>query len=301
MRLIADVGGTNARFALAGPEGLAGTQVLAVADYPDFSAALSAWSGAVRDEFPGGGITSAAIAAAGPRDGDTIALTNAPWRITAGEVSRMLGGVPVRLLNDLEAVALGLPVLAAGDAEAITEPRTGPEAAPDADAPLPMLAVNIGTGLGAAVAIPAEGRWIALATEAGHMSLTPATAAEDALLSAVRSAEDAFSGPGHVKLFGEGSGAVGPLRAEEARDEQRLYSRVLGRFLGDLVLATGSWGGVWLCGGVVADFDRNFERDEVLRAFRRKGAMAERMARVPIRRITLDAPALHALAAVPVP
>lgn len=296
MRLIADVGGTNARFALAGPEEPGEVAILPVADFPDFAAALAAWPGAAREE-----ISSAAIAAAGPRDGDSVSLTNAPWRIAAGEVSQALGGVPVRVLNDLEAVALGLPGLSVRDVELITEPG----ADPSAGAPLPMLAANIGTGFGAAVAIPVPGGWIALGTEAGHMSLTPATSAEDLLLRTVRSAEDAFSGPGYAKLFGapvrEGGEAVHPVQGETLGEERRLYSRIFGRFLGDLVLATGAWGGVWLCGGVVTDFDRVFERDEVLRAFRRKGPMGARMGRVPVCRITLDAPALHALARVPVP
>lgn len=300
MRLIADIGGTNARFALAGPEGARDVEVLPVAGFAGFDAALAAYLAAGRDA---GAITAAAIAAAGPRDGESVQLTNAPWRIDAGIVSRALGGVPVRVVNDLEAVALGLPALGAGDVEVIagTPPLVGERAEP----PRPMLAANIGTGFGAAVAVPLPGGgWAALGAEPGHMTLTPATPSEEGLLRAARSVEEAFSGPGYARLFGsplrDGGETVQPVRDEAAGDDRRLYSRIFGRVLGDLVLATGAWGGVWLCGGVTADFARIFEIDEVLRAFRKKGKMSARMERVPLCRITIDAPAFRSLATVPI-
>lgn len=292
MRLIADIGGTNARFALAGPDGTRDVEVLPVADFPDFLPALESYL------RPGREVTSAAIAAAGPRDGEAVKLTNAPWRIDSRAVSKVLGGVPVRVLNDLEAVALGLPSLAPEDIELIAgELPAGP--------PRPMLAANVGTGFGAAVAVPGPDGWIALGTEAGHMTLTPATPSEEMLLRAVRSVEDAFSGPGYARLFGapvrEGGETNHPVRDEAEGEQRRLYSRVFGRLVGDLVLATGAWGGVWLCGGVITDFHRVFDADEFLRAFRKKGVMAGRMERVPVSRITVAAPAFRSLATVPVP
>src|SRR5699024_8663048 len=126
-------------------EGLRDVRTLSVADFSDIEAALAAYLAAC----PGAGreVASAAIAAAGPRDGDVIDLTNAPWRIAAGAISRALGGAPVRVMNDLEAVALGLPGLGPEDAEPIAGARRS-------GAALPMLAANIGTGFGAAIAVP---------------------------------------------------------------------------------------------------------------------------------------------------
>ena len=296
MRMIADIGGTNARFALSGPDGVHGLQILPVADFPDFGTALAVWL--ATNPAGGGEITTAAIAAAGPLNGESVRLTNAPWTIAAEEVSRALGGAPVRMLNDLEAVALALPELSAQDLEQITD-------VPLAGGALPMLAVNVGTGFGAAVAIPTPSGWISLATEAGHMSLIPATPSEDTLFRAMRSVEDAFSGPGHARLFGPPRNAGGEqsasIRDDASAEDRRLYSRAFGRLVGDLVLATGAWGGVRFCGGVVHDFDRVFDRDELLRAFRKKGQMAERMERVSVFRITLDSPALISLATLPIP
>src|SRR5690625_2746288 len=126
MRLVADIGGTNARFALAVPETgeLTEVQVLPVSEFADFPAALGAYLGSGRE------ISAAAIAAAGPRDGDAISLTNAPWQIVAEDVSKVLGGAKVRLLNDLEAVALAIPHLGAEEAEAIAHCPPPKQASP---------------------------------------------------------------------------------------------------------------------------------------------------------------------------
>ncbi len=296
-RLIADIGGTNARFALAGPAGVAETLVLSVADYPGFGGALDAYLAARRVAAVG----SVAIAAAGPRDGNAVKLTNAPWRIDGAEVSARLGGAPVRVLNDLEAVALFLPVLSPGDVEVLAAGAPGP-------GPLPMLAANVGTGFGAAVAVPlpatpGRGGWAVLGTEAGHASLAPIGAAEAALLDGVRTVEDAFSGPAYARLFGtvteDGGESVLPVGTggnEAQAEEREVYSQIFGRVLGDLALATGAWGGVYLTGGVMSDLHRIIEVGTMLNAFCRKGKMADRMARIPVCRITATAPAFRALA-----
>ena len=290
-RLIADIGGTNARFALAGPDGISEVASLPVADYPDFLQAMDAYLGSHRAASPG----AVAIAAAGPRDGDAVKLTNAPWRIEGGAVSARLGGVPVRVLNDLEAVALCLPALAPGDVEVLA-------AGAPSSVPLPMLAANVGTGFGAAVAVPTATGWTALGTEAGHTSLSPATPDEQALLDSIRTVEveDAFSGPGYARLFGaalqDGGEAVRPVPPEDQARKRSLYSQIFGRVLGDLALATGAWGGVFLCGGVMSDLPRVMDVETVLRAFRAKGKMADRMQRIALCRITAAGPAFRALA-----
>jgi glucokinase len=290
-RLIADIGGTNARFALAEPGGIAEVLVLPVADHASFGEALDVYLA----ELGAAAFGSAVVAAAGPRDGNAVKLTNAPWRIDGAELSARLGGVPVRVLNDLEAVALCLPTLAPVDVEVFASGAPGP-------GPLPMLAANVGTGFGAAVAVPALGGWAVLGTEAGHISLAPMGPAELALLEGVRTVEDAFSGPGYARLFGaateDGGESVRPVGDDVQARERPVYSEVFGRVLGDLALATGAWGGVYLTGGVMSDLHRVVDVGTMLQAFRQKGKMADRMARIPICRITADAPAFRALAEV---
>jgi glucokinase len=297
MRLVADIGGTNARFALAGADGaLSRMRTLPVAGYAAFAAALDAYLAA---EGAGARIGEAAIAAAGPRAGGAITLTNASWRIEAAAVSARLGGVPVRLLNDLEAVALALPGLEPGAVVPLDGAGTAADA-PGRDR-LPRLAVNLGTGFGAAVAVPvARGGWTALATEAGHMTLLPASGEERALIAGAVTVEDVFSGPGLARLGGAAPGGGGDPPEGAVAPLPAAASAMLGRVLADLALATGAWGGVFLCGGVTASFGALFDAAAVARAFRRAGPMAARLAAVQLCLLRVADPAMRALAGVPV-
>lgn len=282
MRLIADIGGTNARFALVSREGrVEGAETLQVADHATLAQALDAYR--ARHPAP---VTEAAIAAAGPRIADAIDLTNAPWRIVGPDVSRRLDGAPVRLLNDLEAVALLLPLLMPGESELI---GGGPSIGP----PMPLIAINIGTGFGAALAVPlAAGGDGTLATEAGHIRLLPATPAEAEVIGPARTVEEVFSGPGLRRLRQRCATAGGRL--------PDAASRLLGRVIGDLILATGAWGGAYLCGGVTSDFDGLFERAAVLSEIPGPGAMARRLGAVPLHLLRRPAPVLTALARAPI-
>lgn len=266
--LICDIGGTNARFALVDKAGrVTGEEKRAVAAHPQFADALDGYL-ANRDEA----LEAAFIAAAGPVDHGEIRLTNANWQISAKEISE-LTGAEVHLLNDLEAVGHALPVLGPDDLDTIVagavHDRTGP--------PRPMLAVNVGTGFGAAVAIPVGDGWVSLATEAGHITL-------QTKMPDVAAVEHVFSGPGLATHL-----TTGRVSHE--------ISSLFGRVVGDLVLATGAWGGVYLCGGVMTDFRSYFDEVPFLAAFRDKGAMAARIAEVPIHRITAPNPAFMGLAA----
>ena len=314
-RLVADLGGTNARFAVV-QEGVSVTPEAMVyrtplAAHADFSAALADfrtdWA-ETHGVFPD--VSAVLIAAAGPIDrgaassaaGDSVALTNAPWRLEASEISAALDGVPVALFNDLEAVALALPWLGTADAD-IVRGGSSTELAP-------RLALNLGTGFGAAVALPSRsGGWHALATEPGHMRFAAVTEAERALLDMIETVEDLCSGRGVAALYARLAGLPkrGPDAAEifalsevdaTAKAVCDLMLTVAGRVAGDLVLATGSWGGVWLTGGVVSAW-RDAWTTPFLEHFDYKGPMTARMRSVPIRRIAHPYPALLGLSRTP--
>ena len=284
LRLVADIGGTNARFALASSDGEAGAAAnLRVADFPQFDDALGAYLARL-DAATRARIESAAFAAAGPVEGDAIKLTNASWRISAQDVSARLG-VPVELFNDLQAVALALPFLGTGDVVAI-----GPVPFQPASTKR-MVAVNVGTGCGAATAIRARAGWLACPSEAGHMTLAPADAEEAAHLAAIapgRAAtlEDVLSGDGVGALYAALSG-----REQFAPDEvfarahqdlaaartAELLSRWLGQAAGDLVLATAAWGGAYMLGGIVNGWAAHCDAQAFRAAFADKGKMHARM------------------------
>lgn len=309
LRLVADVGGTNARFALAGPDGCCTAAAnLRVADFPDFDNALAAYLQRL-DAATRGRITSAAFAAAGPVEHDVVKLTNAPWQLAAPHIAEQLGGVPAAIFNDLQAVALALPFLGHQD---VTRIGSVPRA--EAEPPDRMVAVNVGTGFGAATAVPSHDGWTACPSEAGHMSLAAANAEEAELLTALcpgRTAtlEDVLSGAGVGAVYAWLSGSE-PIaadavfaRVEEdapARRTVEMLSAWLGRASGDLVLATAAWGGAFLLGGVVSGW-YNLCNDSAFRAaFEDKGKMHARMGGVFSGVVTRQDVALLGLAKAPV-
>lgn len=303
-RLVADVGGTNVRFARALEDGaLADRAEHGTAGYPAFADALAAYL-----EGIGGteGCASASIGAAGPVAGGDVRLTNGAWTIRGADVSPLLGGVPVSLFNDLEAAALAIPWLEPAD----LRPVVTPEAAPEAGGAL--LAVNVGTGFGAAALVPAGEGWISHPGEPGHMTFGATSAEELALRSDLEppalSVEDLLSGSGLVSLYRRfaGPGAGGPGHSQEvlartgsdeaARRSVELFTTVLARVAGDLVLATAAWGGVYLFGSVALGWREGADLAAFRERFTAKDKMAARMAAVPVYAVTNEAAPLIGLA-----
>ncbi|MGB0086484.1 MAG: ROK family protein [Rhodomicrobiaceae bacterium] len=305
-RLVADVGGSNVRFARSPASHALDTRhSYALNDYPSFCGALAAYL----DETCGrDGCASAAVGVAGPVDDGRVKLTNAPWTVEASEIGAMLGGAPVRLVNDLEAVALALPHLETGELSAIGDtPRQFPPRST-------MIAVNVGTGFGGATAIPAGSGWVTNPGEPGHMSLGARDAGELDLIAFAGSVEDVLSGRGVAPLYGriakrtgrEAAGGVGGAeifaRAAEddiAAETVRRFSALLGRIAGDLVLAAAAWGGVYLCGSVASGWAAAGGARYFRAAFEDKGAMTERMRHVYSGIITRDDVALVGLTHLP--
>jgi glucokinase len=155
--------------------------------------------------------------------------------------------------------------------------------------PAPLLALNIGTGLGAAIAIPAGEGWAAQATEAGHMRLGAAGPQELEMFEGLQTFEELLAGPGWQRFQREHNHLSSAVMAG-------LYSRVLGRFAGDLVLATGTWGGVYFCGGVMKSWDNLVDPGVLLENFADHGPMAGLLQTVPLYRIVSEDPALQGLA-----
>jgi glucokinase len=301
-RLVADVGGTNVRFAIADQDGcLDRVEIFQVADFPTFVDALSAY----RSTTDGlSEIGACAVAAAGPVDGDVVKLTNNGWIVDRAEVSVLMGGTPVALVNDLEAVAAALPHFGLDDLTTIGV------LAPVRPEQRTMLAVNVGTGFGAASAIWRDGRWYTCPSEAGHMTLANVEAI--AALPADASIESVLSGRGlarlHERLAGGGRAGDTPDAADvlaqsacsaAAARTVEVFTAVLGRVAGDLALATCAWGGVYLCGSVATAWSAIADTGRFRAEFTRKGPMSKRMQQVPTAVIRRDLAPLYGLAVMP--
>jgi glucokinase len=292
-RLLADLGATHCRLAASdGPRRLSRQRVYPTAATATFAQTLARW---MADEaIDPHACDAAMIAAAGPVEGDRVALTNAPWAFTAADVSAVLAGAPVAIVNDLAAVAMLLPHLIPADSVPVW-PLAAVGEAPPAQAA--RIAVNVGTGFGAAAAVPHGSGFAFVSGEPGHMALTdPAFAAG--------TVEEALSGDGVLRLYRSRGGAraagAAEVMAGAASDPIAAgvvadLAVLLGRIAGDLVLAAGAWGGVWFTGSVAQALLATADRAAVRRAFEAKGAMAGRMRRVPACRLTADEPALLGL------
>jgi glucokinase len=301
-RLVADAGGTNVRFAIASADGrLERVRTYQVEDHPTFSDALAAYRGDAGGHLD---VDSAAIAAAGPVDNGSCKLTNNAWSVVREEIAALLGGVPVVVLNDLEAVASALPHLAPADVHQLGGPSpVWPEQRT-------MLAVNVGTGFGAASIMRREGRWWTCPSEAGHMTFGRVLADEAEWLPIAASVESVLSGHGlallHARLIGAGDRAVletADVLARAAHDPMaaralQVFTTALGRIAGDLALATCAWGGVYLCGSVAVGWSAMADSELFRAEFTRKGPMRARMLAVPSVVIRRENAALFGLARI---
>ncbi len=196
LRVIADVGGTNARFAVAEKGTYSELSHIEVSHYPSLQDALAAY---LEKLPPGMRPSEAAIAVAAPVFGDNISLTNHGWSFSIKELRRNLGLTSLRIFNDFAATAMAVPHLPEADVFLV-----GPDC-PNARGPIGIL--GPGTGLGVCSLIPYAGAWTVVPGEGGHVTLPTSTALEDQIAAFLRtrwshvSAERVLSGSGLVNLY----------------------------------------------------------------------------------------------------
>ena len=310
IRIIADIGGTNARFALIDDAGRAGeARILRCADYPDPVAAAEAFLDATA---PTSRPKRGAIAVASPVAGDRVTMTNHPWSFSVEDVRRRLGLDALRVINDFEAIALAIPHLGGDDLY-----RVG------GGDPVPDMAVAVfgpGTGLGVSALVPTAEGWAPLATEGGHVTMAACNEREAAVLALLRrdhghvSAERVISGPGLVNLYLSLSALEG-LRADPAAtpdevsrraaegaspaaaEALEMFCAMLGTVASDLALSLGARGGVYIAGGIVPKLGPAFAASGFRRRFEDKGRFADYLAAIPVFVITHPLPAFVGLSA----
>ncbi|GAB5470776.1 MAG: glucokinase [Rhodospirillales bacterium] len=246
-RLVADIGGTQARFAVVLPNGQITRRIdYATQSFPSFSAALSRYR--TESAVARGAISEAAVAGAGPLQHGGLKLTNADWRLETDVLRRLLGVRKAAVINDLAAVALALPDLGENERRPLYEGQPAPE--------LPRLVVGLGTGLGMALLLPqADGRFLVQATEAGHAGCLPLVLARRAEAETF-TLEQWLSGPGLARLHASLCGEVADPKViasdsgQAARRTRRLFGEATAAVLRDAALMTGALGGLALIGSV---------------------------------------------------
>ncbi len=289
--LVADIGGTHVRFALAEAPGRPLTQLprQATAAHPGLeSAARAALTGVVIQP------RSMLACAAGPVQGRSVRLTNAAWSIDGPDAAHALGLEQGILFNDFEAQALSIPVLK-------PEWLRGIGGIPFAAGP--RLIHGPGTGLGTAALVDAGGRWLAVVSEASHSDFAPVTAQETAFWPFVErvqgrlTPETLISGPGLARLHsalalsrgdpaeaGNSAAIIARACADAGSSEAesvRAFWRLAARFAGDMALAFVATGGVVLAGGILPRILALLDEREFRAAFENKAPYAPLMRTIP--------------------
>ncbi len=305
--LIGDLGGTNARFQIVEEDGnIVHFDPVRTADFASAEEAISAAVLSKVDTKP----RTAILAAAGPILSDGLDLTNADWTINA---ARFLDAGPWQelvLMNDFEAQALALPFLGEDDVCQIGKAR------PNANRN--KAAIGPGTGLGVGTLIHADGKWIAVAGEGGHVDLGPRSDHEAAVwnhLEAIDgriSAEQVLCGRGLENLHracclangiesepttaADISSSAMEDRRSAAAETLELFCTLLGRVAGDLALTNMTRGGIYIAGGIVRQILPFLRQSGFQTAFDDKAPHKELMRSISTLVVTHPLPALVGLA-----
>ena len=314
--MLADVGGTHARFALAAPADAEPLLVDSirhyhVADFPTFTDVARVHLGEI-GAHPHSGV----FAFAGPVGDDEVRMTNHPWVISRSRLCAELAFASLHFVNDFAAMSLCIALLGARDVHAIGSPGVPRVSASTGQT---FAVLGPGTGLGVGALLLRAGRMFALETEAGHMAFAPRTEEEIEILRRLGahfgrvSNERLLCGNGLSNLYraiGEIHGTfTDSLGAEEITRRAsagtdagceravEVFCELLGAVAGDFALAFGAWNGVYLAGGMTPVLLPWLERGGFRRRFEDKGRFAERLAQVPSVAIVHPNPGLLGAAA----
>lgn len=303
--LLADIGGTNARFATLVDGAVVDERVLEAAAYPTVAAAARAYLKSSPHPPP----TMAAMAIAAPLTGDEIRMTNHSWRFSVAALRSELKLTRLIALNDFTALAMALPHLPREELQKFG----GGEAVAGAAVAL----IGPGTGLGVSGLVSSGQAWLPLQGEGGHVSLSAYDEREASVIEAMRevfghvSAERAISGPGLVNLYsaicavdGIAKRSLQPSEVTDAglsgSDRQcvealAMFCGMLGTVAGNLALTLGSFGGVYIGGGIVPRLGDYFARSAFRERFENKGRYKDYLSKMPVYIIRSAMPAFYGL------
>ena len=308
LSLVADVGGTNTRVALAnGTELLADTvRKYRNADYAGLETVLRTY---IEDE---GGVdcASAAVAVAGPVREGRGELTNLDWSFDNDTLGRATQAEHVAILNDLQAQGFAAGLIAPENLRTVI---AGPDAAPTAT----KMVIGVGTGFNIAMVYETPGGRVVPPSEAGHANIPLRTDEQLRLLRFIESAhgfpevEDVLSGRGLEHVYAwrrEEAGQPGEKRAADimetcengtdpiAEETVELLVKKLVTLAGNLALIQLPFGGIFLIGGVARAVTPYFERYGFAESFRDKGRFSGFMKNFAVHVIEDDFAALNGLA-----
>jgi len=293
--LVGDVGGTNARFAVArmvdGQISIDHHESFPASEHPTFLGGVKAFLDGCEVK-PTGGV----LAVAGAITNGEVDLTNSPWQISEADLAT-LGLNPIRLINDFEALAWGAPIVPEDQLASLGGPVDG-----DPHSTVAVLGPGTGFGVSALVR-DAHGHELAMPTEGGHACFPPGDAVEDEILRILRrrytrvSIERLICGPGLLNMHralaeieGRETHVDDPAEITDTalRDPNSpcgatlaRFCAILGAVAGDIALTTGARGGVFIAGGIAPRILPFLKASPFRERFERKGRFQPYMAAIP--------------------
>ena len=303
MLIAADVGATKTLCGLFEPgpgrPGLLESRAFATPAFADLAEMMAAFLDQLG--LPAGALEAACFGVAGPVTGSTASLTNVPLVVDASALGERLSIARVRLLNDLEAMALGVPVLEPSELDVLQPGHADPNGN--------LAVIAAGTGLGEASLRRVGGRLVPLASESGHADFAARTPAEIRILTELSrtfgrvDVEHVVSGPGLVNIHralhpagcAESGAAADPAeipslisraalerRCAHCLEALDVFVSAYGAESGNLALRTLATGGVFIGGGIAPKILPALKSGRFLDAFRAKAPMEELLAAVPV-------------------
>lgn len=309
--LVGDVGGTNARFALAeraasGAITLHHSDRFAVKDFASFDEAVATYLSGIKTQPD-----RAAFAFAGPKFGDEIRMTNVDWVVSEGQLKSQFNFDEAILLNDFVAMANGATVIPDDGFQTLVPGKV--------NYAKPVAVMGPGTGLGLSCILPGSPLRI-IPTEGGHAAFSPGSDLEIEILSYWRSkqafvsAETLISGPGLYRLYTaicdiqgepiictkeeEVIAASQSGKTSTARKTVLTFCNMLGTYAGNACVMLGAAGGVVLAGGVSRHVSPFIAESDFVSRFQDRGLGSWFVSDVPVRLILAHSVALYGAAAM---
>ncbi len=294
--LVGDIGGTNARFAIAeaGSCGFSQESTLQCADFATAETAIQHYLSSVGKESP----EVICLAAAGPIVNGSVRLTNNNWRLSRDSLGTTFGAAQVRLLNDFEAIAYS--VMQLSDAELLPVGKSSGATPIAGDAVVGV--IGPGTGLGISGLVIHGTSCTPLVSEGGHIGFAPETELQREVLLVLHerfqrvSAERIVSGPGLENLYqalcvvrGQSERDLGAAEiflaadrddCEIATEAVAVFYEVFGQVAGDLALVLGAQR-MYLAGGIAQRYPQRLKSSQFREGFEAKGRHRDVMRSIP--------------------
>lgn len=275
------------------------------ASYAGFSEILDEflYEAGIRD------VTSACFALAGPVAGRQVKLTNLPWKIDADSLAARFNIARVALINDFEAVGLGVAALGVSDLSMLQQG--------EAQAHAVRVVVGAGTGLGVAWLTWRDGCYAVHPSEGGHIDFAPTDELQFGLLHYLQqrfghvSYERIVSGPGLVAIYeflrdsgravpsaelvaalkeGDQAAAIARFASDTdepiARQALEVFVQIYGAFVGNIALAALPRGGIYVAGGIAAKIAAQLQGGGFMRAYLDKGRFSGLLSTLPVAIVT---------------